>query len=119
MSVVIKDYINQKKCIAILAIPMFVFLLISNGVAQDNKQLIRIVEIEIDSIQLKTFYAALKEDIETAVRTEPGVLTLFAFYDKVDPSHITVFEIYSSEAAHKSHQQSPHFLNIERSLKEW
>jgi hypothetical protein len=39
---------------------------------------VRIAELEIDSGQLEAYKLALKEEIETSIRIEPGVLTLYA-----------------------------------------
>ena len=109
---------NQKQVIIFLAVSMLVFLFHNNCMAQEKNQLMRIVELEIDSAHLSAFNAALKEDIETAVRTEPGVLILHAVYDKVVPTHVTIFEVYSREDAHKSHQQTQHFLKYRIATKD-
>ena len=69
----------------------------------------RIAKLIIDSAQLEPYKVALKEHIETAVRVEPGVLSLNAVYEKNNPTHITVFEVYADEDAYKAHLQAPHF----------
>ena len=51
----------------------------------------------------------LTEEIETAVRVEPGVLTLYAVYEKDRPTHVTIFEIYADEAAYEGHLKTAHF----------
>lgn len=66
-------------------------------------------KLEIDSAQLNQYKAMLKEGIETAVRVEPGVLTLYAVYDKSHPTHVTVFEVYADEAAYEAHLKTDHF----------
>ena len=75
-------------------------------------QYVRLAELEIDSGQLDSFKAALKEEIETSVRAEPGVLALYAVSDKEDPAHIMVFEIYRDADAYKSHLEAPHFRKV-------
>jgi hypothetical protein len=51
--------------------------------AQDRKDsYVRVAEIEIDPLQLDAYKAAVKEQIEAAVRLEPGVLALYAVTDK-------------------------------------
>jgi 4-carboxymuconolactone decarboxylase len=77
--------------------------------AQDNSSFVRVARIVVDSAQLEEYNAALKENVEAAVRVEPGVLALYAVADKAHPTHITVFEIYASEEAYKAHLQTPHF----------
>src|SRR3954469_23979090 len=92
---------------------MFVAMLTSSfnkTVAQDNQPYVRIATIDVDSAQLDKYTAALKEHADAAVSKEPGVLTLYAVYDKVHPTNVTVFEIYASVAAYESHIQTTHFL---------
>ena len=77
--------------------------------AQQDHRMIRIAKIQVDPAQLDSYNAALKEQMTTAVRVEPGVLTYYAVADKVDPSHITILEIYADTAAYQSHIQTAHF----------
>lgn len=66
-------------------------------------QYIQVAEIEIDPSQIDAYRAAVKEHIETAVRIETGVLTLYAVSDKNDPSKVKVFEIYRDGDAYRQH----------------
>ncbi|MCR8560041.1 antibiotic biosynthesis monooxygenase [Mucilaginibacter sp. BJC16-A38] len=84
-------------------------LSILHAQAQTDKRMIRIAQIEVDSTQLKQYNAALKEQMQTAVRLEPGVLTYYAVADKKDPSRITILEIYADSAAYLKHIATPHF----------
>lgn len=77
--------------------------------AQQDHRIMRIAKIQIDPAQLDKYNAALKEQMLTAVKVEPGVLSYYAVADKADPSHITIFEIYADTAAYKSHIQTAHF----------
>jgi len=78
--------------------------------AQTMKQpLVRIAELEIDSGQLPEYRNALKEEIATSIRVEPGVLSLYAVSIKDQPSQIRIFETYEDQAAYESHLQTPHF----------
>ncbi len=70
---------------------------------------VRLAEIEINPAQLESYKAAAKEEIETSVRVEPGVLALFAVSEKDNPAHIMVFEMYADEDAYKAHLETPHF----------
>src|SRR5262245_30680852 len=79
------------------------FLPPGTAFAQDKKNVVRIAKLQIDSLQLESYRAALKIEIETSVRVEPGVLTLYAVYEKNNPTHVTIFEIYASEGAYQSH----------------
>lgn len=76
---------------------------------QKTDPLVRIAELEIDPAQLEKYKAALKEEIETSIRVEPGVLTLYAVAEKEHPARIRVFEIYADEQAYQAHLETPHF----------
>ncbi|WP_234683932.1 putative quinol monooxygenase [Bradyrhizobium monzae] len=70
---------------------------------------VRVAEIEIDPSQVEPYGAAVKEQIEAAVRLEPGVLALYAVADAQNPAHVFVFEIYADVDAYKAHIETPHF----------
>jgi quinol monooxygenase YgiN len=78
--------------------------------AQENKQMVRLAKLVIDSAQLERYNAFLKEEIETSVRVEPGVITLYAVSEKNKPTHITILEIYANADAYKTHVKTTHFL---------
>jgi quinol monooxygenase YgiN len=70
---------------------------------------VRIADLEIDPAQLEAYTAAVKEEMETSVRVEPGVLAIYAVAEKDDPSKLRFFELYEDEAAYRAHIASPHF----------
>jgi quinol monooxygenase YgiN len=70
---------------------------------------VRQAELEIDPTQLEAYKVYLREEIETSIRVEPGVLTLYAVSVKGQPNQIRLFEMYASPAAYQSHLQSEHF----------
>jgi quinol monooxygenase YgiN len=77
---------------------------------QESKQMVRLAKLVIDSAQLKEYHAFLKEEIETSLRVEPGVLTLYAVSENARPTRITILEIYASREAYQAHIKTPHFL---------
>ena len=89
-----------------------------NASAQDKKQIVRLAKLVIDPAQLEPYKAALKEGAETAVRVEPGVLTLYAVSEKNNPTHFTILEIYADSAAYRAHLQTPHFLKYKNGTKD-
>ena len=99
---------------------LFLFVLTiafaQNSSAQDTR-VIRLAKLTIDLDQVESYKAALREQIETALRVEPGVLTLYAVADKNDPTQITVFEIYADQQAYLSHVETPHFKKYKASTK--
>jgi len=93
----------------LLTISILVMFINYDASAQGEKPYVRIAKLTIDSLQLEQYKSALTEHAQTAVKVEPGVLTLYAVADKKDPTHILVFEIYADEEAYKLHLESAHF----------
>ena len=93
------------------------FLCCGNISVQDNNQMVRLAKLVIDSAQLGSYKALLKKEIETSVRVEPGVLTLYALSKKDHPTHFTILEIYADTAAYNAHLQTPHFIKYKNSTK--
>lgn len=46
---------------------------------------------------------------EVSLRTEPGVLTMYAVGEKENPCKITILETYASREAYEKHIASAHF----------
>ena len=74
-----------------------------------SHRVVRIAELEIDPAQLESYKVLLREEIESSIRLEPGVLTLYAVSLKDNPAQIRIFETYADVAAYNSHVQTPHF----------
>lgn len=64
---------------------MLTFMFSGSSSAQGKNQMVRLAKLVIDSTQLESYKALLKEEIETSVRVEPGVLTLYAVAEKNIP----------------------------------
>ncbi|MES2848718.1 MAG: putative quinol monooxygenase [Bacteroidota bacterium] len=102
----------------VIIVIMIASAVTNHAFAQDKNLVVRIAKLQIDSAQLENYKAALKEHAETAVRVEPGVITLHAVYEKDHPTHVTVFEIYADTAAYQSHLKTPHFLKYKTGTKD-
>ena len=76
--------------------------------ARDGR-IVRMVKLDIDPVQVDTYKSALKEQIEAAVRVEPGVLALYAVSETANPAHVMIFEIYTDSNAYQAHLESPHY----------
>ena len=74
----------------------------------------RIAELEIYPDQLGAYKADLTKEIAASIRTEPGVLTLYAVSLKGHPEQIRLFEIYRNAAAYQAHLQSTHFKKYKK-----
>ena len=89
-----------------------VLILTLGGAAMAEEPLVpfvRIAELEIDPAQLERYTAAVKEEMETSVRVEPGVLAIYAVAEADYPSRLRFFEMYADEAAYRAHIESAHF----------
>jgi 4-carboxymuconolactone decarboxylase len=102
----------------IFIIAMLVVAFCDSASAQDKNQMVRLAKLVIDSAQLENYKAMLKEGIETSVRVEPGVRTLYAVSEKNKPTHITILEIYADTAAYELHIQTPHFMKYKNGTKD-
>ena len=96
-------------------------LLVLSGapaMSEDKSKLhIQIAEIVVDPAQLDSYKSAVAEQIEAAIRLEPGVQVLYSVSSKDDPSRITVFEIYRDREAYLAHLQAPHFLKYKATVE--
>jgi quinol monooxygenase YgiN len=75
-----------------------------------NMIIVRIAELEIDPNQIAAYKALVTEEVEASVRTEPGVLLLYALSIKGSPDKVRVIEAYADQAAYEAHLTTPHFL---------
>ena len=94
------------------------FVLSVKVFAQENKQIVRMAKLTIDSAQLDNYKAALKLQMETALHVESGVLLYNAVYEKNNKTHITILEVYASDSAYASHRQTAHFKKYKDATKD-
>lgn len=105
----------------ILLSVLFIGLFISiayNTNAQDAIRMYRIAKIKVDGSQLEKYKSALQEQMKTAIKIEPGVLSYTVVADKNDATVFTILEVYASEAAYQLHISTPHFKKYKESVKE-
>jgi quinol monooxygenase YgiN len=97
---------------------LFAIMFYNVSAQEENKQMVRLAKLVIDSAHLEQYNAILKEEIETSVKVEPGVITLYAVAEKNKPTHITILEIYASVDAYKNHIQTPHFMKYKNGTRD-
>ncbi len=51
---------------------------------------------------------------EVSLRTEPGVLTMYAVSEKGNPCMVTILETYASREAYEKHIASDHFQRYKK-----
>ena len=71
--------------------------------------IVRLSKIEVYPQYLNEYMQYAVEVGEISLRTEPGVLTMYAVQDKENPTLVTILETYVSQAAYQSHVASAHF----------
>ncbi len=64
---------------------------------------VRLSRIEVYPKYLDEYMNMATEVGASSLRTEPGVLTMYAVVDKNNPCLITILETYASQDAYKSH----------------
>ena len=111
-----KSPIHQS-ILSVLFLLLFTFSFYFNTMAQ-KKQMVRLAKIKVDPSQLEKYEKALQKQMATAIRTEPGVITYYAVADKVNPSNITILEIYADTAAYQSHIETAHFKKYKETVKD-
>ncbi len=80
-----------------------------------QKQIIRISEIEIYPEYFSEYNSILKTEAEASVSIETGVISIFPMYQKEDSTQIRILEIYANEEAYKNHIASSHFQHYKAS----
>lgn len=71
--------------------------------------IVRMSKIEVYPQFLEEYLEYAREVGEISLRTEPGVLTMYAVQEKENPCRITILEIYASKEAYEKHIASSHF----------
>lgn len=71
--------------------------------------IVRLSVIEVEPQFLDEYIVFAAEVGEMSLRTEPGVLSIYAVQEKENPCHITILETYASLEAYRRHITSPHF----------
>ena len=71
--------------------------------------IVRLSKIEVYQQNLDEYIRYVTEVGEISLRTEPGVLTMYAVGEKENPCQITILETYASREAYDKHIASAHF----------
>ena len=79
---------------------------------------IRIAHLQIKKDKLPAFLDSVKEEMEAALRVEPGVIAIYAAADKSDPTKMTFFEMYVDDAAYQTNRDTPHFQKYFHTTKD-
>jgi quinol monooxygenase YgiN len=105
----------------IISIIFLISVFILNSVeskAQNSNIMYRMAKIKVDEKQLENYKTALQEQMNAAIKLEPGVLSYTVVADKKDATSITIFEVYANLDAYQSHIQAPHFKKYKETVKD-
>lgn len=95
-----------------------ILLISCNSAAAQSKTITRIATITIDSLQSGAYYQLLKEQMETALRAEPGVISYTVYADKANVAKLTIVEVYADNDAYLAHRETPHFKKYKSATKD-
>lgn len=79
--------------------------------------LVRIAELEIEPGSVPAYMAAVSEEIDASIRSEPGVLSIYAVAEQDVPNRFHFFEIYADQDAYERHIASAHFQKYARTTQ--
>ena len=86
--------------------------------AQNSITMYRIAKIKVEEKQLENYKTALQEQMNAAIKLEPGVLSYTVVADKKDATSITIFEVYANLEAYQSHTLTQHFKKYKETVKD-
>ena len=76
--------------------------------------IVRLSKIKVNPAYLEEYMKYAIEVGAISLKTEPGVLTMYAVADKANPADITILETYASQGAYQNHINSEHFRNYKQ-----
>ena len=110
-----------------IALILFGFLILSCSMRQEANitgmcekdamsadGIVRLSKIEVYPQHLDEYMKYAVEVGEVSLRTEPGVLTMYAVQDRENPCLVTILETYSSKDAYEKHIASEHFQKYKK-----
>ena len=108
----------MKYSIQILLLVGMLTCLSTMSKAQNSSTMYRIAKIKVDPLQLEKYQSALQEQMNAAIKLEPGVLSYTAVADKKEASWITILEVYANPESYQSHIITPHFKKYKETVKD-
>ncbi len=88
------------------------------SVSAQGQKVYRIARISIDAATANEYRKLLKEQMEAAIKLEPGVLSYTVYADKADPYKLTILELYADSSAYLAHREAPHFKKYKAATKD-
>ncbi len=76
--------------------------------------IVRLSRVEVYPECIGEYLEFAKEVGEISLRTEPGVLTMYAMQEKDNPNVVTILETYVSQESYRRHVASEHFQHYKQ-----
>ena len=109
--------IKRQFTLVILIIGMMTIASTSSFAQDATSNYMRIAKITVDKTKLENYTVALKEQMQSALKLEKGVLAYSAVQDKNDPTKITILETYACVTAYQDHIQTEHFKKYKATVE--
>jgi quinol monooxygenase YgiN len=85
--------------------------------ARSEALYVRLIKIELDSTAEEAFNTLGNDVMLPGIKQEPGVLVMYAVAEKVNPTRVSILEVYESMDAYKKHIETPHYLRYKDEAK--
>lgn len=87
-------------------------------VKAQEKKVTRIARLTVDSTKLSVYLQYLNEQMNAAVKLEPGAISYNVYSDKIHPNNLTIVEVYADNNAYLLHRDTPHFKKYKSATKD-
>ena len=81
--------------------------------------IVRLSKVQVNPDYIEEYMKYAVEVGEISLKTEPGVLTMYAVADKENPCNITILETYASQEAYRSTSPQNISKSISRARSIW
>ena len=109
---------SKSKTVAIMGLIAFAMGIVLGGDALAGEKFCLLVEVHIKPSALDDFMKVIKHDAVRSEKDEPGCLRFDVLRDNDDPLKFYFYEVYNDKAAMLAHQQTPHFAEWAKFMKE-
>jgi 4-carboxymuconolactone decarboxylase len=84
---------------------------------RSENYIIRLTKMEIESDRTDDFHKLVNTVMLPGLKTEPGVLVMYAVAQKNRPTHISILEVYADAASYEKHLKTSHFIKYKAESK--
>lgn len=89
------------------------------NISTPNDLWINIVSIKVAADHLTDFKQVLAAQLDNAIKSDPGILAIYAGTKKGEPTEWIIYEVFQSEENYRKHIASPDHQSYVAQSKEW